>query len=333
MGAPSTDSVWRKVRGLRHRPPGAASTTERRAVFGAALEQAEQLFSAAKGVGYASRPLLLFYALSQAGRAVAAASRRATNDAWQLESHGIKADLANIRNLASISVQDKGRGSFTQLAPLVGSGSLAGGVPLGKIWASIPELSSVPLTSAGMPSFPALSYVHHQTASDVPDQEMRYIIYGWLVGLPARLLRKESEEKFATFLSNYPTLAGAQEAGTVLNRTVRRSDGLSFQLSRKWVAQGKESAEELQNRLTVAYLGDDVRYAFPAFDGGKLPLHPFLAWWAVLYTLSMIARYEPSEWVKVLDIDANPDAAAVEHALDRALDVVPELIYYVIRAA
>src|SRR5216684_2416922 len=72
---PSRPAVWRLIRGLRHQPPGAArKRTQRREVFCAALEQAEQLFTAAEAVGDATRPILLFYGLIQAGRAIAAAS-------------------------------------------------------------------------------------------------------------------------------------------------------------------------------------------------------------------------------------------------------------------
>jgi hypothetical protein len=42
---------------------------DRRLIFAAALEQAEQQFLAAAAIGVQSRPLNLFYGLSQAGRA------------------------------------------------------------------------------------------------------------------------------------------------------------------------------------------------------------------------------------------------------------------------
>ena len=62
------------VRSTRAEPPGlAADDPARRALFGAALQQFDELLTAAEVTGYASRPLPLFYALSQAGRAVAAA--------------------------------------------------------------------------------------------------------------------------------------------------------------------------------------------------------------------------------------------------------------------
>jgi hypothetical protein len=65
---------WSDLRGTRWAPPGSAGADpSRRAVYVAALQQAEQLFHAAREAGFASSPLLLFYGLSQAGRAIAAA--------------------------------------------------------------------------------------------------------------------------------------------------------------------------------------------------------------------------------------------------------------------
>ncbi|QNE21635.1 hypothetical protein F1D05_31590 [Kribbella qitaiheensis] len=43
------------------------------------------------------------------------------------------------------------------------------------------------------------------------------------------------------------------------------------------------------------------------------PLHPLLAWWAVLLALSSMARYEPRRSARTIRIDASPDANAVEH--------------------
>jgi YaaC-like Protein len=73
--------------------PSLASTAaglcrgKRTGVFVSALEQAEQLMNAAAAVGPAASPLLLFYAVSQAGRAIAAAR---LDDPWRLAGHGLK---------------------------------------------------------------------------------------------------------------------------------------------------------------------------------------------------------------------------------------------------
>jgi hypothetical protein len=79
--------VTRLLRGTRASPPGmAAGDVERRHVYGAALQQAEDLFEAAAAVGPLARPLPLFYAVSQAGRAITAAW---LEDGWQTKGHGI----------------------------------------------------------------------------------------------------------------------------------------------------------------------------------------------------------------------------------------------------
>lgn len=64
----------RSLRALRHAPPGHAKQGARRAMFQSSLEQCEQFLAAAGDTGYATRPVQLFYALSQAGRAIVARS-------------------------------------------------------------------------------------------------------------------------------------------------------------------------------------------------------------------------------------------------------------------
>ena len=38
------------------------------------------------------------------------------------------------------------------------------------------------------------------------------------------------------------------------------------------------------------------RYAFPAVGANTDSLHPVMAWWAVLFALSMLGRYHPEAW-------------------------------------
>jgi hypothetical protein len=68
------------------------------------------------------------------------------------------------------------------------------------------------------------------------------------------------------------------------------------------------------------------RYLFPAAGSSHLSMHPLMAWWAVLYTLSMLARYQPAEWAAHIDIDSSQHAAAIEKLLKEALEIVPKLI-------
>jgi hypothetical protein len=55
-------------------------------------------------------------------------------------------------------------------------------------------------------------------------------------------------------------------------------------------------------------------------------MHPLVSWWATLWTLSMLARYEPGHWVASLNVDTNQRAVPLETILDAALSIVPQLI-------
>ena len=118
--------MWEKLRRTRWNPPAAAAAdAARRRTYVFALEQAEQMFRAASGTGVATRPMLLFYGLGPAGRAVAAAAASAGSGGWELEGHGIRCLPRTLRGpLPGIGVQaDKegSTGSFARLSELLGS--------------------------------------------------------------------------------------------------------------------------------------------------------------------------------------------------------------------
>jgi hypothetical protein len=86
-------TTWRDIRDLRADPPAlAGSSRDRREIFASAQQQAEELARAATDVGYPTRPILLFYALSQAYRAVCAAR---LDTGWERSGHGLKFRLGN----------------------------------------------------------------------------------------------------------------------------------------------------------------------------------------------------------------------------------------------
>jgi YaaC-like Protein len=332
-----SDRLWRHIRALRHRPPGHAGRGNRRKVFSAALEQAEQLFAAAAAVDYAARPILLFYGLSQAGRAIAAAATAAEPDSWKLTGHGVTVrNLAQSPPLHQLAVQDAGLGSFTQLATLLSSGSLPQGVDFGQLWATIPSLLDAPLDIGDIEYRPVLSF--DRSSSDARS------LRGWVNGLPIRFSDWTTEDQIDEFLSCYPSLAGHGPDHTINtakepNYRVDES-GMRIAIAREWidsrepyVLQGYYSTPESVSDLTQPYRGDDDRWVFPTLGGSDKQLNPLLAWWAILFTLSMLARYEPASWTMHLDVDSSANAIPLETVLVRALEVCPELIYYTIQAA
>jgi hypothetical protein len=51
-----------------------------------------------------------------------------------------------------------------------------------------------------------------------------------------------------------------------------------------------------------------------------------MVWWAVLHTLSMLARYQPAEWASHINIDTSRHAVAIERLLKEAIRVLPKLV-------
>lgn len=320
---PSRPAVWHQIRALRSRPPGLAGRGDRKRVFGSALEQAEQLFAAAEGAGYASRPILLFYGLSQAGRAIAAASTAADNRSYRLSGHGIKAlDLDQRPPLPALTVKDDGAGSFTQLAQLLESVSLPKGAPLGQLWAAIPDLLTTPLDTG---SRQYLNVLQLQYIPPLGDDEIPGEL-AWIVGLPERSggYLKVPEKEIQAILRSYPMLAGNYPLGEKLWFKAR-IDYRDRSTVRYW-PHGTYPWESGQ-----PYRDDYDKWVFPPFDDAGNTLHPLLIWWALLFALSMLARYEPASWTSNLDVDLNPNAVPLEAVLDEALGTCPELILRAIR--
>ncbi len=325
---------WQLLRAVRSAPPRHAAEGDRQATLGAALEQSEELFTAAAGVGSATRPLLLFYGLSQAGRAIAAAS---PSREWRLSGHGIKAhrlDAADRGQLSSVTVKDQGRGSFTSLAAVLRIGSLPSETRLGDLWPLLPETHRFPL-----PRRPELEplYVEQESASLVRGSYARVRVHP----LPRRLFEDHGtsgdevdrlRRSVMDYIGNFPALADATfitPSGTPVSQQYVGRDAAMLPL--RIPMRGSETEHDLVGTRTVAYGGG--RMAFPALGGGPLPQHPLLVWWSVLCALSTLARYEPMAWRRITSIDSSEDAAPVEHLLNVALDVLPELIHRTLLAA
>jgi hypothetical protein len=67
-------------------------------------------------------------------------------------------------------------------------------------------------------------------------------------------------------------------------------------------------------------------YFFPAPGRTAQSIHPLMAWWAVLHALSMLARYQPTEWAGHIDVDRTSHAVPLENLLKTAMVRIPALI-------
>lgn len=128
---------------MRSNPPGAAATGARRAVFGAALEQLEQLFRGAARAGNAVRPLLVFYGMSQASRAVAASASYLGGD-WRITGHGLRTSGLNNKSLEEMQLRAdlKGTSAFLTMQRVLGSPLWSQPLKFGQLWAANPVLGS-----------------------------------------------------------------------------------------------------------------------------------------------------------------------------------------------
>ncbi|WP_395572845.1 YaaC family protein [Streptomyces sp. BK79] len=328
---PATAAVWRAIRELRPEPPGYAGKGPRQKLFSAALEQSEQLFTAAASVGPASRPLVLFYGLSQAGRAIAACAP-VPADKCRLNGHGIAAAQMDQPDLGSVTVKDKGAAgtqSFTQIAAMLGSRSLPDEARLADVWASILEVSLWPLQSTTRPQLS----VSRETHQGDPNT-----LQAMVSGLPGNLQDHASpqdrEQAVRAWLADYPSLTGYRfrSIGAIPDSGPDSWDSMQGTIGCRlvWDVVGGEEAAKRRFEDIAPWKGrslsDSTRVIHARFGGDDRVLHPLLAWWAVLYALSMLARYQPGQWTAQIDVNRSKDAVAIEYLLDSALAAVPELI-------
>jgi hypothetical protein len=303
------------IRATRADPPGQASIDEdRRATYGAALSQFDELMATAQRASARSRPLPLFYAISQAGRAVSAAH---SGEVWKLRGHGLSApglDVSDIRDVEikpAPSSRDKTVDSFQGVATACGSELPCRSMSVGELWSTLPGVYGL----LGESSWPQPLVVSED------ETDMMYGDYGVLFDykhMKADLsgVRGDPAGDVGTELARYPAAAGAKIVSSSRSRAV--------------LAWPTDSPDYFGWRRTLERVAPPdpltgTRWLRPAVAGGDL--NALMTWWALLYGLSMVARYEPGAWVRALDLDRPGLAAQLTELMDIALEAVPLLVF------
>ena len=89
----------------------------------------------------------------------------------------------------------------------------------------------------------------------------------------------------------------------------------------------KDETREFFDAFAPAYRYQVDRYLRPSLEGnGKKAPSPLMTWWLLLYVFSMISRYRPGQWNKLLDLDKSECAVALDYALGEAISVLPHLV-------
>jgi hypothetical protein len=315
------------LRLLRPAPPGLAAKSKGRArIVAAALEQAEQLARSAERIGPAAQPLPLFYALSQAGRAVAAVHLK---DQWELTAHGLRwpGDAGQASVLERLIEPQAGvTSSFQRVAAAVGSQTLSAPIELGAVWTAIWELA--------LPRLPFRKSEWKSALTVVPSAESGKtgLLGTRVTGLVVGLDDISSRQAIVAELQHYPTARDGKPEVIPANLDeiviTEPVPGLGQVAPRVvWIAENQTRAarDAIMNRVAPPYRSQYQRGVFPELPTGDF-LSPLMLWWALLFGLSNLARYEPAVWTAALDLNCSPLAVPLESAMREALDSIPHLV-------
>jgi hypothetical protein len=340
-----SERYWRALRMLRSQPPGWAKKGARRATFSAALTQSEELWVAGSRLSPETAPIVLFYALAQGGKALSAAGLKSKE--WQGPgAHGL-ALRAKARatpdapRLANYEVVPVGRGFVHVVAEVLESPVLAGAVDLATLACSLPEHDDF--------AFDAPGVARPLSVSLDPAHGPEPLTTGGLsVGpLPRHLVRstdrKEYREMIAPsvaevgdWLRAYPRLAalGAPVEVNYVN-PMFSGDRDAYSVKVAVVLDAPmdvfESYRWIQAVLDVAAPGQgwglpSSGITMPAIAGNGEAQAPLVAWWILAYAFSMLARYHPRAWTRLLDLDSSTEAVPVEVMLGTLASAIPRLL-------
>jgi hypothetical protein len=313
-----TDDALRGLRGARATPRAlAAADPERKRVFQSALAQFEELWEAAQGATAATRPLTLFYAVSQATRALCAEWHPGAGTSWSPRGHGLTAldDSLASDDPLSLQVKPTSSGAFRMLNVVMQSEEFDGPVTLRELWASLPDMPRPETILRDQPTCLAIYPTAIPTGSTASmfAETLRpttAVIYADRDDLDT-VLRPYPRAGDLEFIASQGTNNGAQ----FFTGSVVRFRGPNGYRSLDMVAepgQGERFREQL--------------YLRPGIGSNAVVPTQLSVVWALLLGFSSLARYHPAVWVAALNPDESPQAVHLEHGLGVLLDLAPYLL-------
>lgn len=298
----------------------------RRQTYVAGLRQAEEFWLAARAASTLVSPILRYYALMQAGQAVAAGSTL-DNSSWQARGgHGLTLSVPDIRadqrlKLEDVLVKAEGNGMAAQaVASALRTPLLAEPAPLGAL---IGALRNQPLflRSSGQIRLP-LTVSVQEKGSRASSSIVSLLISD---GLPESFLKAMSAEELSQAelreeLAHYPSLRNLPEwqTATLERDWMKQSPGwlrlrYSHEQFRPW-----SELDPYFDEWTTAGLGgrQEDAYVYPSVGANEKAQHPLMTWYLVMYAFSMLARYYGAAWRRLLDKDESVEAALLEHFIE-----------------
>lgn len=301
---------------LRSRRTQTVEKGPRAAAYVTGLTQADELWKAAGTVTPLASPILRYYALMQAARAVAAASPLPNADWAPKGSHGLAIHLDRPRSgrrleFSDVYVGPAGDGMAKTLALALESPMIERKTPLDEIIACLWHQRYLPTSEP-------LAMLHPRRPLPITIQMSGYA-QAWIFGAFRRVEPglETDDGLLRDFLCGYPGLADALDCETRWANDPESPLSLFFAeggpMTREadWVAR----ADGLSTDTRSAYGGqvEILTFFLPAVGGCTTPLHPLVNWYLVLYAFSMLARYHGDLWRQRLDLDMDQEAV---HLID-----------------
>jgi hypothetical protein len=221
----------------------------------------------------------------------------------------------------STPVQVQGHGWYQAVSQTVGSPVLQR-AELGQVWAANPDLADTPLpsgawakalrvvpVSGGFPFAPAKTAVADVLFNPMPTTpaEAADRLRGYPVASPAFI----------------PTVPGSEPQAIITAHT-DYGTGVRVYFSLPETDEAIPQMMILEGRAPE-YRFYNQRWLIPALSEGQV-VSPLMLWWALLFGLSMLARYHPDAWVTALEVNRSQLAVPLEDALDLAQSAVPHLV-------
>lgn len=259
-----------------------------------------------------SRPILLFYAISQAGRAIVAAH----GDQPEASGHGLREDTGTtVGEILTFQLKRAAtkRDLFGAVVRATNCSDIKGTVPLGAIWATIPSTHRLPSDAWRDDWVTALSL--REEASRNGTVQVRLVSMSGppqqdgVAGVKKRMLAYPGLPPHAVHKIRW--VEGFSELG-------------NWVVDTSWPIRGKcDTLDAVAPRVDLS----GARWLIPLLPGQSQPLNPLMSWWLLLFGLSMVARYHPALWTRSLSVDASTRAVPLEVVLGQAIERIPELIY------
>jgi hypothetical protein len=264
----------------------------------------------------------LFYALSQAGRAIAASY---LPDRWRLRGHGLTCPDLDVEDPLSVQIKlpkpDEKNGirdSFRRVSEATGSEIPHRDVGLGEVWAALPEVGRLLAGTSGFDGWlqPLIADPDEPGTSPLWQADRVPVK---LVGVPF-----QGPEAITELLGSYAhaeTLdIDTMQGVSLVIETTPYGNGVRVH----WPSDSPDLAgrRNTLDRVVPLAVGGQ-RWLRPKVAGAVM--NDLMMWWVVLFALSMLARYEPAGWVAALDLD-RPLGARLVRLLDAAVDTIPELV-------